>query len=266
MEKLGEGRTAEVYAYAEGKVVKLYRPGFEGDAAWELSIMEKLSGLDLPVPAVYGEVLIDGRRGILMERCDGRSMLALLQDNPMAIRRMAKLLASLQHALAGQPARELPSLKEALAWQIERVDALAEDDRQRVLAYLEALPDEDRLCHFDFHPDNILIDGGKAFIIDWVNARRGAPLADVCRTSLLLQTGAMPPGLPAHLTEPMRRFAESLHRQYLAEYLRLSGETADAQAALERWMLPVMAARLYEGIAEERVFLMQGIAERLAAL
>lgn len=48
----------------------------------------------------------------------------------------------------------------------------------------------------DFHPDNVLLAARGPVIIDWPDATRGQPLADVARTSLLLRLGGLPPGWP----------------------------------------------------------------------
>ena len=53
-----------------------------------------------------------------------------------------------------------------------------------------AKPDGDRLCHGDFHPMNILGDVSQPVIIDWPDARRGDPAADVCRSYLLMRSHA----------------------------------------------------------------------------
>ena len=52
------------------------------------------------------------------------------------------------------------------------------------------MPHGDRLCHGDFHPLNILGDTLDPVVIDWLDARRGDPVADVCRSYLLLKLHA----------------------------------------------------------------------------
>jgi len=58
------------------------------------------------------------------------------------------------------------------------------------------MPDGDRLCHGDFHPINVLGDLAQPLVIDWLDAARGAPAADACRSYLLLRLHA------ADLAEP----------------------------------------------------------------
>ncbi len=64
--------------------------------------------------------------------------------------------------------------------------------RQSVLTLLQTLPDTNQLCHNDFHPANILMDDQGPVIIDWMDAARADPLADVARTLILVQFAGLP--------------------------------------------------------------------------
>ena len=49
MELLAEGRTAEVFAYGEGRVLKLDRPDWNGLSAFEATVLAALADAGLPV-------------------------------------------------------------------------------------------------------------------------------------------------------------------------------------------------------------------------
>ncbi len=90
---------------------------------------------------------------------------------------------------------------------------------------------------------------GGAIIIDWTTATQGNPLADVARTSLILQLGELPPGTPA-ITRWMVQIGRGLfHTQYLRRYFRLHPEY---QQQLVAWQLPIAVARMGDGIEEEQ--------------
>jgi aminoglycoside phosphotransferase (APT) family kinase protein len=113
---------------------------------------------------------------------------------------------------------------------------------------LRTLPSGDRLCHGDFHPANILGTLKSPVIIDWGDASRGAPAADVARTLLLLRMGELPPNTSA----PMRGLTAIgrglLTSRYQSVYRRQSGEHL---ARLDDWVFVRAAARFYEGIEVE---------------
>ena len=47
------------------------------------------------------------------------------------------------------------------------------------------------MCHGDFHPLNVVVDGTSSAVIDWTDAGLGPREADVARTLLLFHVAAM---------------------------------------------------------------------------
>lgn len=88
-----------------------------------------------------------------------------------------------------------------------------------------------RLCHFDLHPDNIIVADQRWVVIDWLTAANGPAIADQART-LLLRADATDPVMQTFLAA-VRRHAH--HRR---------GFDDDTVAA---WTRIVAAARLAEG-------------------
>src|ERR1051326_6978314 len=81
--RLGEGRTAEIYAWGETEVLKLYRPGWPTSSVeQEAHISHLVAETLLPVPAVGGMVEIDGRLGIVFERIAGKSLVEHFVTRP----------------------------------------------------------------------------------------------------------------------------------------------------------------------------------------
>jgi thiamine kinase-like enzyme len=116
-------------------------------------------------------------------------------------------------------------------------------------AALEALPDGDRLCHGDLHPANLLRTAERDVVIDWTGASSGDPAADVARTLIILNAGAVHEGAPALVKALERVGRRLLVGGYVRSYRR---RRAIDTAAVRRWLPVVGAARLAEGIEEER--------------
>ncbi len=247
-QRIGQGRTAEVYAWGDNRILKLFM-------AWcsaamvehELKVAQATYESGLAVPKVEGIVEVDGRRGIVYERIDGPSMLKKLTSRPWTIIRLARWLAELHAEMHTRSIPHLPSQRERLQRRIRNVEALSPATKEATLKALARLPDDSAACHGDFHPDNILMSPRRPIIIDWIDATRGNPLADVARTSLLLQIG-VPPGINV----PIRLMIESIrsvfHQAYLMRYMQLRSVSREQIAA---WRAPIAAARLDEGIREE---------------
>jgi uncharacterized protein (TIGR02172 family) len=245
---IAEGRTAEIYPWDDGHVLKLYRDWCPPDwVEYEARIARAVHAAGVPSPAA-GEIMeVNGRRGLIYEHLDGISMLQDLNKRPWMLFKHARSLAELQVEINHQSAKGLPSYKERLSDDIRNTGYLSDDLRDKALAILAVLPDGQNVCHGDFHPGNVIITKSGPIVIDWMTASAGSPWIDVARSSLLLSIGAKGAGKQVR---PMIRMVISLyHRTYLNRYLAL---TADKEHELDRWSLVIPAARLNEDIVPER--------------
>lgn len=256
---IARGRTADIHAWGEGQVLKLFHEWFGLDAIrYELRIARAVQASGLPVPPVGDLVQVGGRYGLIYQRVEGVSMLEEMRRKPWRLfhyaRRMAELHAEMHTRLA--PA-DLPSLHERLAEKIQQAGSLADDLRAKALGRLAGMPPGERLCHGDFHPGNILMTGGGEVVIDWIDATRGNPLADVARTTVLVG-GALEAG---QIREPLMKLSSRLlPGDYLRHYFRLR---PGGEEETRRWLPVVAAGRLSEGIPELEAWLVRQVAEGL---
>jgi len=86
---VGEGRTAEILAWDEGRVLRLFREGrSRAYAQRESDVACAIHEAGIPSPAVFradsrdGLVKVDDRFGFVMERIDGSTMLRVLLMKP----------------------------------------------------------------------------------------------------------------------------------------------------------------------------------------
>ena len=257
---IGEGRTAEVFVWNESQVVKLFRDFMPAAAARrELQNTEAVVRAGVAAPTPGGEVTVDGRLGLVFESVDGPTMLRSLSSRPWTLVRAAHTLAALHADMHDRVASSLPPLKESMRGNISNAPGLSESARDSALQALDAQPDGGAICHGDFHPDNVLMSGSGPVIIDWSTATTGDPLADLARTSMMLNLASVPPGTPGRARIALLRSV--FHRLYLRRYLRLR---PGSRRQRESWRLPVAAARLNERIPDEREALL-ALVERLAS-
>ena len=258
---LAVGRTAEVFAWDEDRVLKLFRAEWGMVAAeHEAEIACAIYAAGAPSPRVYEVVAVDGRAGVIYERIAGPSLLEALLTRPWRLPMVARSLGATHaemHRRGGGSPPVVPALRELLAGRIQSAASLSLAQRHAALRALDVLAaeapaGEATLCHGDYHPANVLLSGRGPLVIDWENAALGDPLADVARTRLLLRVYHLhvAPGIPRIA---LRAAAVLLSALYLRHYCQLR---ASDLARLAAWELPVTAARLSEGIAEEGAFLL----------
>lgn len=245
--RLGVGREAEVYAWGADAVLKLYRPGFGGHRA-EAAALTALDGHHI-APGLIDVADRDGRPGLVLERIPGADMLDVLRRRPWRVLTLARALAESHLAVhdVAAPA-DLPDVRQVLAARIEAAGLTAEL-RGFALRVLDGLPSGDRLCHGDYHPGNVMVDGDRVAVIDWPNSARGVPEADHARTILLLRWADPDPGTPPLMRGLIAAGRALLARGYTRAYAAGAGHPPHD---VESWLVVQTAARLAEGIEAER--------------
>ncbi len=233
MELLAEGRTAEVFLRDDGSVVKLDRPEWSGISAFESDVLVRVAEAGLPVARSHGVVTVNGRCGVVLDRITGVTLRQALDEEPGEPEVLARALqfVHLQEAINATSIEGLPDLVTRLGQELARsglgaplVGALAD--------MLGELDDGGRgVCHFDFHPDNVLLGPDGWIVVDWITAAAGPPVADLARTLVLRGHDAVP---------PMYEFMQAVRRHALVER-----DVSDATC--DRWIRVVAAARLAEG-------------------
>ncbi len=157
---IASGRDCDVFEAEAGKVVRRARDGRSLER--EASVMRHARRNGFPAPEVFDA---DGP-DILMERVDGLSMMHDVAREPSRVRSHARLLAELHVLLAAVRAPGwLPAAEGCVGAS---------------------------LLHLDLHPLNVLLTPDGPRVVDWANACRGAPGAEVANTWLTLVTVPAP--------------------------------------------------------------------------
>jgi uncharacterized protein (TIGR02172 family) len=245
------GRTAEVFAWGEGRVLKLMRPEMPPQVGEvEARAAAAVTAAGIAAPRLLETIQVDGRFGLVYERVSGRSMLQAFPAEPLHIGRLAIQFARLHAAMHDASGAGLPDLKDYLARQIGYAgDALPDDLRALALDRLAAMPDGDAILHGDMHPGNVVMTASGPVVIDWMTASRGDPAADVTRTLFLLRESAVPGPQPPFQRLMVALVRRSFTRSYFRAYRRLRPFDP---AAIQAWRPLIVAARLGEHIAPER--------------
>lgn len=258
LQLIGRGRLAEVFAWGDTQVLKLFAA--ERDAAAieaEARVSQLVHESGVPTPGTHGVVEVEGRRGIVYDRAPGTSMLGQLSAKPWKLFAFGRKLAELHASIHQCRVDNLPSQHEHLRRMIARAE-LPTAERDLALERLRELPEGTAVCHGDFHPDNVLISGDAATIIDWTTACVGNPVADFARTSLILRLGAPLPSFSLWTRITIRVGRAVFHRSYTKRYRRICRLSPQE---VQPWVLPIAVARLGEDITAERDQLLALIAQ-----
>ena len=240
LELLGAGREAEIFAWRDGRALRLARDPSNGAMIdREVSALAAAQQRRRPACRAFTSASPStGDRASSSTASTASICSARSRAGPGQCGRWGRPSASSTQACTGsrRPAG-LPDLHDELRHRL--ASPLVPDEvRTRALDRLEALPAGDRLLHGDFHPANLLRGRNGYVVIDWTNGMSGDPAADVARTILLMGGGKLADGTPVVI----RVIAPVARRLLLASYLaRTRARAALDRGLVDRW-LPVWAA------------------------
>ncbi len=241
-EKINQGGTADIHAWASGQVVKLFKEGFPLQfSQQEARMTQAVFAAGAPAPEVFDEVTLDGRFGIVLGRLDGPTLVQVTRSGAVTFAEAGAILASL-----GLWVHRMPPPSEAFHlrdWMDTAFGLSGDIVPRRIASGILALIDRlqqpsDGLCHGDIHPGNVIMTADGPRLIDWTFSIRAPAALDHALTHINLTEFALDVA-----DNPQRPLAVNAAAQ--SEYARLSGKPLAAlRQAMESW-LPIAIVRYF---------------------
>jgi uncharacterized protein (TIGR02172 family) len=248
--QLAQGSTADIFAWGDDKILKLFFAGFSSDyVQYEYANNRKAMETGLPVPKVYQMLEWEGRQGILFERIEGPLMLNLIFTQADQVEDLARSFAEAQTQIHQTQVSGFASLHEPLAGVIASSKWIDDQQRAHLCGILQNLPAGDALIHGDYHPGNVAVSSRGAIVLDWLTARQGDPHADVANTVMLIRHASVPGDNPA-VIEQINAVRGAFLSIYQQRYLELKPGTDWER--VEQWMLLLILSRLTMDNQDER--------------
>lgn len=172
----------------DGVAYKLFDKSFSRTQVFYEAMLQTMAGeAGIRVPKIYGIEQIDDRLAILSEYIEGKTVAELMEENPAKKDYYLKILADTQIAINSHSVRDIKKLKHKIARELKEIAVLDDIKRYELETRLASMPEHSKLCHGNFGPENVVIDGmDKIIVLDWVAATRGNAGADAAKTYLKL--------------------------------------------------------------------------------
>jgi aminoglycoside phosphotransferase (APT) family kinase protein len=223
----------------DGKVYKVMWSEYPAsDVFSEALNLAAVGETGLNVPRIAGVGKVEGQWAISWEYIEGTTLAELMEKNPGRFDEYLNRFVDIQLEMHKYSATRLPILAEKMHRKI-RSCGLDATTRYELHTRLEGIPKQTQLCHGDFNPSNIVINGqDEAFIIDWSHASQGSAPADAAQTYLLF-----------HLAGKA---------DIAVKYLNLFCVKSDTpRQHVDKWISLVAASQLVKAKPAEREFLLR---------
>ncbi|MCM3740685.1 aminoglycoside phosphotransferase family protein [Oceanobacillus luteolus] len=233
------GNTAEIYL-CEGMVVKVFKDHLpDTESVYEAKKQEFVYSKGLPVPRVIDVLKVHGKQAIVMEHINGKTIGELVSENRQQTEHYMDLSIDVQQQIHSVTADSFEPMAVKLRSKIKQA-VIEEKYKTSLVRKLESMPNNNSLCHGDFHFFNLIVtDNDEVKIIDWVDASAGDSCADICRTYLLYS-----------------QLSTELAEMYMRVYLSKSDFSRDE---ILQWEPILAGARLAENIEKAEAERLLGI-------
>ena len=228
--------------YRDGdRCIKLFDAEFsKADVLNEALNQARVESTGLHVPKILEVTVVDGQWAIVSEYIEGKTLAALMEENPADKEKYISLLVDIQMQIHSKVCPLLNKLKDKMNRKISETD-LDATTRYELHTRLEGMPKHNKVCHGDFNPSNVILTAdGTPYIIDWSHATQGNASADVARTYLLFCLQGDEEGA----------------KFYLNTFCHKSDT---AKQYVQKWMPIVAASQSVKGNAHEREFLLSWV-------
>ena len=181
----GGGANGESYDSKSNPSVmlKLYHPGKIDQPLSEMMLSRKVFQMGIPTPEP-GEYVVteDGRYGILFKRIAGKkSFSRATGENPGDVRRYAAEFAGMCLKLHSTHVdrSQFENVKDRYLRLLAQNPFFTATEKDKLLRFIEDVPDEDTAIHGDLQFSNAIFAGGKSYFIDLGDFCYGNHLFDV---------------------------------------------------------------------------------------
>lgn len=245
--KTGEGSVGESFFHKNDPSLMLKMNFIEAPAdSWitEITNSEAAHKLGLPVPKP-GSIVFDGKRyGLMFQRIpDKVSYARAVGDHPENIPALAKDFAQVVRTLHTTVCKvdDVRDIKEYNRENILKSRFHDEAFKAKALKLVDSLPDGDTGVHGDLHFGNMIIGGGKTYIIDMDHFCYGYYKFDLAMFFVIIR---MKDFAPEEYFKSIYHCTYDQAKQFLQCYMDdYFGKSVDL-AALEEELAPYIALRI----------------------
>ncbi len=182
-EEIGRGANGTIYRIDQDNVVKVYNnPDALDEIQHEREVARTALVLGIPTAISYDVVKVGDSYGSVFELLNARSFSKILAAQPekmdWCVREYVKMLKKIHGTIV--PDGQLPDIKETVvSWARFMQDYLPKEAGDKLLALVEAVPQDNHMIHGDYHTKNLELQDDEVLLIDMDTLAVGNPVFEL---------------------------------------------------------------------------------------
>ncbi len=182
-EEIGRGANGTIYRIDQDNVVKVYNNADAlEDIRHEREVARLALVLGIPTAISYDVVRVGDSYGSVFELLNAKSFSKILSGEPekldWCVDEYVTLLKKIHGTLV--PPGDLPDMKvTAVGWAKFMQAYLPEEAGKKLLAMIEAVPNDDHMIHGDYHTKNVELQQDEVLLIDMDTLAVGHPIFEL---------------------------------------------------------------------------------------
>ena len=182
-EEIGRGANGSIYRIDKDNVVKIFNnPEALDEIRHEREVAKLALVLGIPTAISYDIVKVGDSYGTVFEFLNAKSFSKILANEPdkidWCVDEYVKMLKCIHSTEV--PEGKLPDMRETvISWAEFMQDYLPEEAGKKLLALVEAVPQDNHMIHGDYHTKNLEIQDDEVLLIDMDTLAVGNPVFEL---------------------------------------------------------------------------------------
>ncbi len=168
--KIGAGACGECYRLDDETIIKLYYSKItKEEIEREKELAKKAFILGAPTAISYDIVECDGRKGVIYELIQAKTLSELIRNDMEHIDKYIDMYADVCksiHSIVLENNSGLPYYQAAANLDIDPIDEITNEEKAYLHKFYDLIPNCNHCIHGDLNMNNIMIQDGKPVIID----------------------------------------------------------------------------------------------------
>lgn len=182
-EVIGQGANGKVYRLDPDTIIKVYlNPDSLPDIHRERELARCAFILGIPTAIPYDVVKVGDGYGSVFELLNAKSFAKLIKAEPEKLDEYVAMYVDLLKKIHSTvvKAEDMPSMKEVAAgWAAFLVDYLPAETASKLVAMVDAVPEDLHMMHGDYHIKNVMLQNGETLLIDMDTLCHGNPVFEL---------------------------------------------------------------------------------------